>query len=110
MSWFQKRTPQENPQTEETAPARNPDNAFVFRMVAVAYVLYLVWKTIGLYMAGGEDAPSLLVLCLSTVVLGGGAIVLGVISYKKWKKEKAQQQAVLEAEAEALLDAEESEE
>jgi len=112
MSWFKKRNTQETPKTEEKTPApvRNPDNAFIFRMLAVAYVLYIVWNTIQLYLKGGEDAPALWMLCLSTVLLGGGAIFLGIVSYRSWKKAKAQQQAEAEAEAEALLEAEESEE
>ena len=110
MRWFKKKTPQENTETEQVVPARNPDNVFLFRLLAVGYVLYIVWKTIQLYLAGGEDAPQLWMLCLSTAVLGGGAVFLGIISYKNWKKAKAQQQAEAEAEAEALLDAEEAEE
>ena len=106
MGWFQKKQPQEpGAETEKPSPARNPDNVFMFRMVAVAYVLYTVWKTIKLYLAGGEDAPRLWMLCLSTVLLGGGAIVLAVISFRSWKKIKLQQQEEAEAEAEAELEA-----
>ena len=87
MGWFQKKQPQEpGVETEKPSPARNPDNVFMFRMVAVAYVLYTVWKTIKLYLAGGEDAPRLWMLCLSTVLLGGGAIVLAVISFRRSQK------------------------
>ena len=97
MSWFRKKnTPQEQEDTTP-APARNPDNVFMFRIVAVGYVLYTVWRTIKLYMEGGEGAPELWMLCLSTVLLGGGAIVLAVISFKSWRKAKDQQQAEAEA-------------
>lgn len=108
MNWFKKKAPE----TEEAPPPapRNPDNVFLFRLVAVGYVLYIVYKTISLYVAGGEDAPALWMLCVSTVVLGGGAIALAVISYKSWKTAKERLQAELEAEIEAELDAEEAEE
>lgn len=108
MSWFKKKDPQTSPEAEDNtpAPARNPDNVFLFRMLAVAYILYIVYKTISMYVAGGEDAPKLWMLCLSTVLLGGGAIFLGIISYRTWKKQKAQQQA----EAEAALEDEDWEE
>lgn len=106
MGWLKKRNNQETPQTEEIAPARNPDNAFIFRMLAVAYVLYLVWDIVRAYLEGGEGAPALWAVCLIAVLLGGGAICLGVISYKQWKKAKAQQVAEAEAEAEALLEEE----
>lgn len=101
MNWFKKNKTQE---TQETTPARNPDNIFLFRLLAVGYILYIVWKTISLYIAGGEDAPKLWMLCLSTVLLGGGAIYLAVISYKSWKQAKAQLQEEAEAQAEALLE------
>jgi hypothetical protein len=108
MKWFKKNTPD----TEEAPPPapRNPDNVFLFRLVAVGYVLYTVYKTIAMYVEGGESAPKLWMLCVSTVVLGGGAIFLGIISYKSWKSAKERLQAELEAEAEAELDAEEVEE
>lgn len=99
MRWFKKKGTQEVSETEEQKPTspRNPDNVFLFRMLAVAYILYTVYKTITMYTAGGEDAPKLWMLCISTVVLGGGAIALGIISYSAWKKAKAQQQAEAEA-------------
>ena len=108
MKWFKKNTPD----TEEAPPPapRNPDNVFLFRLVAVGYVLYNVYKTIAMYVAGGEDAPALWMLCVSTVLLGGGAIILAIISYKFWKTAKERLQAELEAEVEAELDAEEEEE
>jgi len=113
MRWFQKNTPENTPETEEEstpAQARNPDNVFLFRLLAVGYILYTVWKTISLYLEGGEDAPKLWMLCLSTVLLGGGAIVLAVISYKAWKKAKAQQLEEAEAAAEEAFLAEQEEE
>ena len=56
------------------------------------------------YIAGGEDAPSLGLLLLAIVVLGGGAVFIGVLGWKEWKKGKAEEAAAREvrrAEAEA---------
>jgi len=113
MRWLKKNNPENTPEEVEEstpAPARNPDNVFLFRLLAVGYILYIVWKTVSLYLEGGEDAPQLWMLCLSTVLLGGGAIFLGVISYQAWKKAKAQQLAEAEAAAEEAFAAEQEEE
>ena len=83
MKWFEKKEGQERP--------RNHDNTFFFRLLAAGYVLYMAWKTLELYLAGGEDAPELWLLCLSMVVLGGGGIWLAISSFKTWRKAKAQE-------------------
>lgn len=83
MKWFEKKEGQETP--------RNHDNTFFFRLIAAGYVLYMAWKTLELYIAGGEDAPQLWLLCLSMVVLGGGGIWLAISSFKTWRKAKAQE-------------------
>ena len=75
----------------DTTSVRNPDNVFLFRILAAAYVLYMAYKTVELYIAGGEDAPQLWLLCLSLVVLGGGGIGLAITSFITWRKTKAAQ-------------------
>ena len=40
------------------------------------------------YRAGGEGAPSLGVLILGIVVLGGGAVLLCFLAWREWKKAK----------------------
>jgi hypothetical protein len=65
-----------------------------------------------LYLAGGPDAPSLTTLILGLVVLGGGVIFLAVVSYREWKRSKAEYDkymSELRAEAEAKRAAEEAE-
>ncbi len=102
MGWFQKNN-QEN--TEQTS---NTDAVFGFRMLAVAYIGYTVYKVFSMYFAGGEDAPEIWMLVLSGL-LGLGALVFTISSYRTWKKGKTQAE---EAQTEALLEesAEESEE
>lgn len=97
---------------EENTTPRNPSNLVMFRVLAVGYVAYLCVNMVKLYMEGGPDAPSLPTLILGLVVLGGGAVVMGVISYKEWKRNKAEYDAYmaeLRAEAEAKRGAEEAE-
>ncbi len=80
---------------------RNIDTAFGFRLLAVGYILYTVYKTFSLYFEGGEETPEIWMLVLSGL-LGVGAIAFGISTYLAWKKEKAaaQEAALLEASAE----------
>lgn len=96
---------------ESNQPPRNPNNIVAFRLLAIGYVGYLLINTIKLYTAGGPDAPSLGMLIFAIVLLGGGAAFIGIITFKEWKRSKAeydQYMAELRAEAEAKRAAEEA--
>ncbi len=99
MNWFKKR----NPEADNTTPVapKNPDGIFTFRLVAVGYVLYMVWQCVQAYLKGGEGAPSLPAVIIASLVLGGGSIFLGILSYRNWKTDKAAYKEYLEAEATA---------
>ena len=97
---------------QKQAP-RNPSNVIAFRVLAIGYLIYLCSDLVKLYNAGGPEAPSLTVLIVGIVVLGGGALFLAFISYKEWKRSKVEYDAYmaeLRAEAEAKRAAEEAEE
>ena len=97
--------------TDEKQPPRNPSNVIAFRVLAIGYVGYMCINIIKLYTAGGPDAPSLTALLLSIIFLGGGALFMGFITYKEWKRNKAEYDAYmaeLRAEAEAKRAAEEA--
>ena len=87
--------------TQNEINTRNMDTVFLFRLLAVGYILYTVYKTFSLYFEGGEEAPAIWMLALSGL-LGLGAIVFGISTYLTWKKEKAaaREAALLEASAE----------
>lgn len=107
MGFFSKKN-----ETEENTAPRNPNNLVMFRLLAVGYVGYLCVNMVKLYIEGGPEAPSLTTLILGLVVLGGGVIFMGIVSYKEWKRNKVvydQQMAELRAEAEAKRAAEEAE-
>lgn len=96
---------------EENKSPRNPSNVIAFRLLAVGYVAYLCVQMVKTYTAGGPDAPSLPLLIGGLALLGGGAIFLGVLSYKEWKRSKPKYDAYmaeLRAEAEAKRAAEEA--
>ena len=88
MGWFNR-----NNKEKQEMP-RNPDKVFLFRALASGYILYLVYETIKLYLAG-DDGVSLPVVIISSVILGAGAIYILVTSLLQWRKEK---QAAAEAE------------
>ena len=74
----------------------NFDRALIFRLVAIGVVLYWLMQTVVGYIKGGPDAPSLTLLIVSILVLGGGAVLTAVLTWKAWKAEKTL--AELEAE------------
>jgi len=85
---------------------RNPDNYFMFKLLGAGYLLYLVYDIIKMYIAGGEDQPSVFLLVLSIVVLGGGAIFIAVHSFLQWRRHK-REAAEEELLAQQLLEEEE---
>ena len=105
MGFFNKKQSESEPKTP-----RNPNNLVMFRVLAVGYLFYLCVSIVKLYLAGGPDAPSVTALVLGLAFLGGGAIFLGILSYKEWKRGKVEYDAYmadLRAEAEAKRAAEE---
>lgn len=107
MAFFKKNKAEETDQ-----PPRNPNGAVAFRALAVGYVGYLCIQMVQIYFKGGPDAPSLPMLIGSVALLGGAAIVMGVLSYKEWKRNKASYDAYMnqmKAEAKAAREAEEAE-
>ena len=101
-----------NPAEENDQPPRNPNSAVMFRLLAVGYVVYLCIQMVQIYLEGGPDAPSLAILIISVAALGIGAAILGVLTYKEWKRNKAKYDAYMaevKAEAKAAREAEEAE-
>ena len=84
--------------------------AATFRVIAIGVVLYWLMQTVVAYFKGGPDAPDLTLLLVSIVVLGGGAVLVGVMTWKTWQAEKrlAELEAQEAAEAEANLQATEA--
>ena len=94
----------------------NPTTLFGVRVLAVGYLIYSLWQIIKMYIEGGPDAPSLWLLILAIVVLGGGAVWIAIMTILKLKQLKEEERARLDAEDEelarqaALKEAEEEEE
>lgn len=96
MGLFNKKK-QEGVEEEEPQRRGNPSTMFMFRLLAVGYVLWLLKDLVVMYLEGGEDAPSLLVLLITAVVFIAGSVWIIIITVKQYK----QMQAELAAEAAA---------
>lgn len=83
----------------------NPTTLFGIRALAVGYLIYCLWQIVKMYMEGGEGAPSIWLLLLAIVVLGGGAVWIAIITFLKLRQLKEEEQARLDAE-DALLEQE----
>lgn len=84
---------------------RSVNNKLMIRLLAAGYVLYMLYQVVMSYIEGGSEAPSLFLLLLSIVLLGGGSVWILLVSWKEYKnyqqecKEAAAQAALEEAEA-----------
>ena len=88
----------------------NPTTLFGIRALAVGYLLYCLWQIVKRFMEGGEEAPSIWLLLLAIVVLGGGAVWIAIVTVKKLKELRQEEQARLDAEDAAMAEAAEEEE
>lgn len=80
----------------------NPTTLLGVRALAVGYLIYSLWQIIKMYMEGGEEAPSIWMLLLAIVVLGGGAVWIAIVTIKKVLELRAAERARLDAEDEEL--------
>lgn len=68
----------------------DPKQALIFRLIASGLVLYWLLQIVRDYIAGGSEAPSLLLLIIACVFMGGGAVLIALLSIRNWKKAKAE--------------------
>ena len=76
----------------------NPTTLFGIRALAVGYLLYCLWQIIQMYIAGGEEAPSIWLLLLGILVLGGGSVFVAIVTVRKVLQLKAAERELLDAE------------
>ena len=105
---------EQNKQPETRTDFRKTNDATrvaTFRLIAIGVVLYWLFGIVKAYIQGGPEAPSLGLLIVAIVVMGGGSAVIGLLTWKNWKKAKAEAVMTEEeiAEMEALREGEEEE-
>ena len=69
-----------------------PNRTVIFPALAVFLLAAMLWDIVSAYIAGGEDAPSLTVLIVAIVVLGGGTVFALLQSYRTWKALNAEKE------------------
>ena len=87
FNFGKKNDAQENPQPS------NPKTALMFRLFGVGYVLWMWKDLVKLYIEGGPDAPSLNMVVISGVAFWGIGIWLIIMSFRFYKKMKAEYDA-----------------
>lgn len=101
------KTMEENkkPQEQRTDFRKTNDanRVLLFRVVGIGAVLYWLLGIIKAYVAGGPDAPSLLLVIVAVILMGGGAIFVAYLTYLSWKK--AKEEAVMSEEEVAEMEA-----
>lgn len=105
MSIFGKKEPQDS-SGQETAYARQNRvrTTVMIRLLAAGYILYLLYSTMRMYVEGGAEAPTVPVLLLSILVLGGGGIFLLILAWKEYKRGQQEVQELKNAEKLAALE------
>lgn len=78
------------------------NRAMIFRAAAVVLVLYWLAKIVLQYFKGGPDSPSLTLVIVAVILMGGGAILVSCMTYKTWKADR--ENAVMSAEEIAQIE------
>lgn len=66
--------------------------ALIARLIAACFVLYLLLDIVKAYLQGGPEAPSGTMLAVSIVLLGGGAVLMVLLSLSTWRREQRAQE------------------
>ena len=68
------------------AAPQNRNRSLVICGLVFLLLASMLWDTVGAYLAGGADAPTLPILLVSILVLGGGMVFSAVLGYRQWKE------------------------
>lgn len=60
----------------------NPRSHAMIYLMAIVYLVYLIFQMVKGYLSGGPDAPSFTMLIGGAALLGGGCILLGILAWK----------------------------
>lgn len=108
MSWFKK-----NNDEESTPRPRNEKLVLMIRAIAAAYLFYMAYDMIRMYVTGTEKGDLWVVVGGSVFLIGGGIFIaiVTIRDYRRYQKQQAEEYlASLEAaEAEQAEAPEESE-
>lgn len=93
---------------------KNPMTTLLLRLAGMGIVLYWYYESVLLYLQGGPDAPSLTFMILAGIVMIGGALAVGILSFRtylqdKKKLEEASEQTQPEQSVDQEADSQEAE-
>ena len=97
-----KKKEQEEAVEETPRQPGNPGAMVTVRVLAAGYLLWMLKDLIKMYIEGGPEAPSLMLIIIAGVLFVGGAALILWMSYKQYKRMKAEQYAYNEAMAEQV--------
>lgn len=83
---------------QQKPKVRNPIAMVTLHIVVICYAVYLFYTVLRDYLAGGENAPTLTTLIVGAVLLLGGAVLVGVMSYRLYQQTKQEKAAEAAAE------------
>ncbi len=97
---------------EDFRRAGNASRALLVHLMGAGLVLYWLYQIIRDFVKGGPEAPSVGLLIVAILILGGGSIAVALMSYRNYKLEKAAAEMTEEevAQMEALRAEDEKEE
>lgn len=59
-----------------------------FRLIAIGFLLYMLADIVIKYVQGGPEAPTLPMLVIAIVIMGGGSGLVGWLTWRSWKQIK----------------------
>ena len=75
---------------------RTPETSLVLHLIGSVGALYFYYRIIQAFLAGGPEAPGLVFLIVTGILLIGGAIAIAVMSLRLYKQEKLAQKETQE--------------
>ena len=73
----------------------NPNAALPLRLLAIGYLVYLIYQMVQSYAAGGADAPSGAGFWIGVIALSLGTLLIAVLTYRQWRQQKEPAQDTL---------------
>lgn len=67
---------------------KSPQGALGFRILAIGLIVYFLVDIYISYFRGGEGAPTPVFLAIATALLGGGAVLVAILTWKAWKQDR----------------------
>ena len=81
----QKKPQEELTEQKDFRKQGSANRVLFFRLLAIGFVLYTLWQIIQGYLTQAADAPSLTMVIVASVLLGGGCVFLAILTYRSWK-------------------------